>query len=579
MIKLKDISLFVKLLLPIISLVFLIGGIVFLSKVSSDRLIQSQRAIAQNGVQRVADVSELLETFQSIDGKFYRYLIEQSTGALEGGEDRMAELKQEAIEVDAKLEKMLPYVAEKNKEQFAKLRKDYKKYVIGLKEDGTESGEGIYDIAISMMELDVEFFLTKGVNGYTGVYNEFLALLQQLEEKILNDASLLVNNSEQEALKFQKMSMVSTIIVASTMVLIAIWLVLVVVRSIKDISAATVLLADGDMNVDVNALSRKDELGAITNSLERFKENQMQVRRLSEEQEELKVEQEKQRKQDMFNLANNFDAQIGGLIGSLTTASSKLQSTAETMRNIADETSKASNEVALSSDAANANVSTVAAAMEEMSASSNEISSQVTTAKNKSNDTATDAANANETIGNLSHLVENIGEVVTAIKDIAEQTNLLALNATIEAARAGEAGKGFAVVADEVKKLASETANKTEEISVRISDIQQATLDSVDAMGRIIHNISDIDGSVTGVSAAVEEQNVTNKEIVRSISEASQGVQQVAQIISEVNHGAKETENSADSVLGASNEVARLSGELQSSISTFLEEIRNDNSV
>jgi methyl-accepting chemotaxis protein len=97
-------------------------------------------------------------------------------------------------------------------------------------------------------------------------------------------------------------------------------------------------------------------------------------------------------------------------------------------------------------------------------------------------------------------------------------------------------------------------------------------------MERIISNISEIDQSVTGVSAAVEEQNITTNEIVRSVSEASQGVQNVSQIIVEVQKGAGETGASADAVLGAAKEVSQLSENLKGSVDRFLYKIRNDNS-
>lgn len=292
-------------------------------------------------------------------------------------------------------------------------------------------------------------------------------------------------------------------------------------------------------------------------------------------QEEAEERSEKEREQAMNDIARDFDSKVGGLIGSLASASSELQSTAEGMRNVADKTSSDSESVSESSTAASDNVNTVAAAMEEMSSSSGEIAAQMVAVKSKSTDTAQNAQSANETVSNLNQLADNIGEVVIAIQDIAEQTNLLALNATIEAARAGDAGKGFAVVADEVKKLASETSKKTEEIGGRIDEIQNATKASVDAMQRIIENISEIDGSVSGVSAAVEEQNVTTSEIVRSVSDASNGVQQVSQIIMDVKKGAEETGTSSDTVLTAANEVAKLAGNLKSSVDEFLLQIRS----
>jgi methyl-accepting chemotaxis protein len=293
-------------------------------------------------------------------------------------------------------------------------------------------------------------------------------------------------------------------------------------------------------------------------------------------QEKAEKRSEQERKMVMNDIALDFDAKVGGLITSLGIASAELRDTAEVMRGVADKTSTDSESVALSSEEASQNVNTVASAMEEMSASSCEISSQMVSVKNQSADTAQNARSANETVSNLKEQADNIGEVVGSIRDIAEQTNLLALNATIEAARAGDAGKGFAVVADEVKKLASETAKKTEEIGERVSRIQGVTQDSVLAMERIIQNVSEIENSVSGVSAAVEEQNATTNEIVRSISDASQGVERVSKIILDVKSGAENSGASSDNVLTSASGVAQLTENLKKSIDEFLSQIKTD---
>lgn len=338
-------------------------------------------------------------------------------------------------------------------------------------------------------------------------------------------------------------------------------------------------LAGGNTKVDVTGSERKDEIGGMARAIEVFKQSLIEKVQMEKDAELAKQRAEEEKQQSMHDLADSFDSQVGGLISSLASASTELRSSAESMRSIADETSQSSSTVASASEEASTNVATVASAMEEMSATAAEISSQVTIARVKSNDTAENAESANETVSNLNELAGNIGTVVESIQDIAEQTNLLALNATIEAARAGEAGKGFAVVADEVKKLATETAQKTGEIKTRISEIQGATHKSVEAMERIINNISEIDMSVTGVSAAVEEQNATTSEIVRSVSEASQGVQQVSQIIVEVQTGASETGSSAGDVLIAAKEVSELSETLKCSVDQFLDEVRTGNSA
>ena len=402
--------------------------------------------------------------------------------------------------------------------------------------------------------------------------HELEALLTELEAFTAN-AALHAEHLEKE---LQKILTIASIIGTIAFTLLALLIAQSIVKPLGATKGYADELSNGNLDTEQPKHNFKDEINDMLQSLNVFKENAIETRKLRAQQKEQEARMEIEKQEAMKDLANSFDEQVGGVIDALASSANQMQSTAEGLKRIADETKQSSTTVASSSEESSVNVNTVASAMEEMSASSAEIASQITAASAKSNDTASNAQNANDTVSNLNELVENIGEVVTAIQDIAEQTNLLALNATIEAARAGDAGKGFAVVADEVKKLASETAQKTEEIGTKISEIQDATRSSVDAMQRIIMNVSEIDESVTGVSAAVEEQNVTTTEITRSVSEASQGAQQVSQIIIEVQNNAEQTGTSADSVLTSAKEVAGLSDNLKSSVQDFLDRIRND---
>jgi len=404
--------------------------------------------------------------------------------------------------------------------------------------------------------------------------NELEAALEKLEE--------FTENASEEAEHAQKASFskLVTTITFSTIVTVILSLLLIraIIGPLKNLHDAMVRISGGDLETAVPASKNEDETADMARALEVFREQGLRNRQMEEEALKTQARAEEQKRQIMMTMASDFDAQVGGVISSLASASAELQSTAENMKQIADNTSGNSQTVASAAEEASSNVNNVASAMEEMSASAKEIASQIFNVKTRSNNTAENAHKANKTVGNLNELAENIGTVVEAIQDIAEQTNLLALNATIEAARAGDAGKGFAVVAEEVKKLATETGIKTEEISSRITEIQEATHASVSAMQKIISDISGINESVTGVSAAVEEQNATTSEITRSVSEASLGAQQVSQIIVDVQHGAQETGSSADALLSASNEVAKLSDSLKNSVELFLEKIRTDNS-
>lgn len=402
-------------------------------------------------------------------------------------------------------------------------------------------------------------------------------ILKQIEDNL---ASSIITDSKAAAHTAQQLKLHCTLILIILIIIISLLGTLIIrdlQRNLKQTQTLMHKLAHDNPHVTIDGTDRKDEFGDMARALDKFKSNLIDKQRMEEEAIQTQKNHEQDKHKAIFETMNSaFDEIVGSLINNLGASSSQLQSSALKMSNIAEETTQSSRTVATSSTQANANVISVTAAIEEMATTSREISSQINNTLIHSRDTAQSAQCASEAVANLSNLTSNIGEVVNAIRGIADQTNLLALNATIEAARAGEAGKGFAVVAEEVKKLASETAEKTDDVENRIAQIQQATDVSVETMTRIINNISEIDQSIAIVSAAAEEQNVTNNEISRSITNASNDVDQVTQIISHVEQGATQTGQTANEVLDAANDLAKLSDNLKASITQFLDQIQSE---
>ncbi len=287
-------------------------------------------------------------------------------------------------------------------------------------------------------------------------------------------------------------------------------------------------------------LSGDDEIGRVSQALDRLLENVCDIYR-----------------------------QLYHYCRSLGAATVEMNRLSQAMSGDAKQTSTRAETVSHAADTISSNVQSIATGVDEMGASIREIAKNATSAAQVAGEAVDVAESTNQTVSKLGKSSEQIGQVVKIITSIAGQTKLLALNATIEAARAGDAGKGFAVVANEVKELARETGQATEDISKTIEMIQSDSHDAVEEIGKIRGIITYINEMQSNIASAVEEQTSTTNEIARNITVTAEGSSEIAQSITEVAAAAGRTNQGTGSALDAAAQLEESARAMRTLIEQF----------
>lgn len=359
-------------------------------------------------------------------------------------------------------------------------------------------------------------------------------------------------------------------------------------RTIFKLANSMERLADGETDVAIPGAERGDELGAMARALGVFRSSSLALRDLTAErvrnaeaqlakQKDLNDQEQQLRneKREMLaGLSDAFEVGVGDFITSLSSSSDQLRITSQSMVSLAERSATQSQKASAAMDVTTTNLTAAAAATDEFALSISQISKRAYVSALLARDATALVHTANTRMDDLSQSAEEIGEIIELIQTIAQRTNLLALNASIEAARGGEAGVGFAVVAREVKELANQTQAAANNVTDRVTAMQNSTSSSAEDLTSIVSQITELEEAAVAIASAVDQQSASGAELAKNIDTVAAGSAVVGQQLEQLNEASQKTGIAAKDVLGSAQSLGKLAGDVRANSAVFINKVR-----
>jgi methyl-accepting chemotaxis protein len=481
----------------------------------------STAQIVNEDMRQIAALNSIATRFERADGDLYRLLVAKAAGSHDVDVPRRAAtIKQDLVGVRRDLAALRPTVSDKPR--FDRPLVQIDRYASAV------------DVVTSMLDIDFASSAT--------MLAPFRTNAQQVVRDVNATARAGVAEADAHAATISAriralvvILLFATLMVAAFGVLITYVIGHATIDSIKRIAGATSALAASDYDVDLDALDRRDELGAVVDALRTFRCQAIEARRVECEKQALEAkardagerqreavaktmrEAETARRETLARLAEQFDAQVSTMIRSVQAAMARLDGSSKQLDTSADSNRALAAELEQLAGVLTGEMERAGAAAGMLTASIRQIDQEVGQTSRVAQSILHHTEHARRAVADSENKADEVEQIVDVIDDIARQTRLLALNATIEAARAGEVGRGFGVVASEIKSLSSRTGDSTTNVRQQVGEMQKG-------IGRIVEVTSELGGLIESMTQVASRVALVSADQVRSTDEIDERI-------------------------------------------------------